>query len=183
MMSIDAQIEAVLFFKAEPTKIAKLATLFNVEEEMILEGLKILGEKLSDRGIVLLQKDGEVSLGTAPEMGGVIDTLAKEELSQDLGKASLETLTIVLYKHPIAKSEIDHIRGVNSNFILRHLLVRGLVEKIENPRDQRSFLYRPTFELLEHLGIKDLDELPDREEFYTKVEESITDLANKNEPV
>ena len=108
----------------------------------------------------MLRKDDEVALRTAPEAGGLIETLAKEELTKDLGKAGLETLSIVLYQGPISRREIDYVRGVNSNFILRNLLVRGLVEKVENPRDQRSFLYRPTFDLLSFIGISKIDELP-----------------------
>jgi hypothetical protein len=95
------------------------------------------------------------------EASSLIKDLTKEELTRDLGKAGLETLSIVLYQGPISRREIDYVRGVNSNFILRNLLVRGLVEKIENPKDQRSFLYRPSFDLLSYLGISRTDDLPE----------------------
>lgn len=180
-MTLDAQIEAILFFKAEPLTIEKLALLLNMDKNTIQEGLLALEDKLKGGGVVLLRKDDEVSLGTAPEMGGTIEKMVKEELPRDIGKAAIETLTIVLYKGPIPKPEIDYVRGVNSNFILRNLLVRGLVEKIPNPHDQRSFLYQPTFQLLEHLGVTQAEDLPDYAEFRSKVEESINDLANKNE--
>jgi segregation and condensation protein B len=72
---------------------------------------------------------------------------------KDLGKAGLETLSIILYQGPISRAEIDYIRGVNSNFILRNLLIRGLIERVENPHDQRSFLYKPTLELISYLGL------------------------------
>ena len=68
-------------------------------------------------------------LGTAPQMSATVETLTKEELMKDLGKAGLETISIILYKGPISRAEIDYIRGVQSNFILRNLLVRGLIEK------------------------------------------------------
>jgi len=173
MMTLEAQIEAILFFKAEPISVKKLAEILNISEESVLDGLNTLEGQIVGRGVVLLKKDDEVSLAVASEMGPVIDKMVKEDLSRDLGKAALETLTIVLYKGPLPKPEIDYIRGVNSNFILRNLLVRGLVEKMPNPKDQRSFLYQPTFELLRYLGISKTEDLPDFEEFRNKVEESI----------
>ena len=80
---------------------------------------------------------------------------------KDLGKAGLETLSIILYRGPATRRDIDYIRGVNSQFILRNLLIRGLVEKIQNPDDQRTFFYKPTFQLLSYLGIGKLEDLPE----------------------
>ena len=178
-MNIDAKIEAILFFKAEPITVKKLAEILEVDEHQINEGIISLKEKISERGVVIMEKDDEVSLGTNPEMGAVIEKMIKEELSKDLGNAAIETLTIILYKSPVQKAELDYIRGVNSNYILRSLLVRGLIEKIPNPEDQRSFLYRPTFELLASLGINKTEDLPDYEEFRAKVEESIAEFVEK----
>jgi segregation and condensation protein B len=178
-MTIDAQIEAVLFFRAEPMKVLKLAEILETNVEAIQNGIVTLKEKLLERGIAVLEKDDEVSLGTVSEMGVIIEKMVKEELSRDLGNSALETLTIILYKSPIQKAEIDYIRGVNSNYILRSLLVRGLIEKVANPEDQRSFLYRPTFELLAHLGIKNVEDLPEFEEFRGKVEESVKEFTDE----
>lgn len=162
-MTIDAKIEAILFFKAEPLSVKKLAQILKVEEQEVVAALQVLKEKLVGRGVTLLEKDEEVMLGTAPESSNIIEELTKEELTRDLGKAGLETLSIVLYRSPITRSGIDYIRGVNSTFILRNLLIRGLVEKIPNPKDQRSFLYRPTFELLSYLGISRVEDLPEHQ--------------------
>lgn len=180
-MTLDAQIEAILFFKAEPMKISWLAGALGVTEDEVHEALSLLQINLSERGIVPIFKDDEVTLGTAPETSELIEKISKEDLSRDLGKAALETLTIVLYKGPIARSEIDFIRGVNSNFILRSLQTRGLVERITGENNERSFLYRPTFELLSHLGITRIEDLPEYGEFRTRVEESIEEFASKNE--
>ena len=169
-MTLDAKIESVLFWKAEPIALPKLAKIFGVDDAKIKEGLKVLEDRLSGRGVALVFKDDEVALRTAPESSGFIDKLAKEELTRDLGKAGLETLSIVLYQGPISRREIDYVRGVNSNFILRNLLVRGLVEKISNPKDQRSFLYRPTFDLLSHLGISKIEDLPEYASFRSEIE-------------
>lgn len=160
-MTLDAKIEAVLFWKAEPLSLSRLAKIFAVTVDEVKAALPVLETKLQGRGVALVFKDEEVALRTTAEASSLIEGLAKEELTRDLGKAGLETLSIVLYQGPISRREIDYIRGVNSNFILRNLLVRGLVEKVENPKDQRSFLYRPTFDLLSLLGISKVVDLPE----------------------
>lgn len=175
-MSLEAQIEAVLFWRSEPMSLKKLATTLGKSEGEINEALKRLEAQLAGRGIVLLKKDDDVMLGTAPEASSLIEQLTKEELSKDLGKAGLETLSIVLYKGPISRSDIDYIRGVNSSFILRNLQIRDLVERIVNPADARSFLYRPTFELLQHLGVSKVEELPE----YGQLVEQLSSLAAKS---
>jgi len=159
-MKIEQKIESILFFKGEPVGIKKLVDILGVPENDIQEAIKRLAQSLESRGIRVLQKEMEVMLGSAPEAGEIIEELIKEELSKDLGKAGLETLSIVLYLGPITRSRIDYIRGVNSNFILRNLMVRGLVEKTPNLEDQRSFLYKPTFELLSHLGVSRIENIP-----------------------
>lgn len=168
-MPLDALIEAVLFWRSEPMSVPKLAQAIGRKEGEVEDALRVLEEKLAVRGVQLLRKDQEVLLGTAPAASALIEKLTKEELSRDLGRASLETLTTILYKNPIARAEIDYLRGVNSSFILRHLMVRGLVERIPNPADARSFLYRPTFDLLQHLGVRQAADLPEYGTFTEKI--------------
>ena len=162
-MDLDKKIEAILFWKGEPMKLKKLADMFSVPEDEIKTAIIFLKDNLYNRGVALIEKEDEVMLATAPEFGDIIENLTKDELSKDLGKASLETLSIVLYQGPIKRSELDYIRGVNSQFILRNLLVRGLIEKITDPKDARTFVYKPSFELLAHLGVKSIEELPEYE--------------------
>lgn len=185
-MELHKQIEAILFFKGEPVKAAALAKMLNVKTKEILEACLVLKEELSERGIRLLSKDDKYSLGTSPEMSDLIVSIRKEELSRDIGKAGLETLSIILYKGPVARAEIDYIRGVNSSFIVRNLLIRGLVERSVNPRDSRSFLYMPTLELLSFLGITDINELPDFEkvqnELQTFMDEKDKEMEGDEEP-
>lgn len=186
--NLSAKIEAILFWKAEPISIKKLAALCNVNEAGITAGVKVLSETLASttmgataRGLALIEHDGEVTLGTAPAFAGLIESLAKDELMRDLGKAGLETLSIILYQGPITRAEIDYIRGVNSQFIVRNLLVRGLVEKKENPKDQRSFLYGPTLELIAHLGLTGVDKLPEYETVRRDIEAFKTSSAPTHE--
>ncbi len=171
-MTLDAKIESLLFFKGESLSLDKISRILSVSNEQITEALDVLDNNLSERGIILLRKDNEIMLGTEPEMSDTIEGLIKEDLNKELGKAGLETLSIVLYLGPIIRSRVDYIRGVNSNFILRNLLIRGLVEKITNPSDQRSFLYKPTFKLLSHLGVSKIEDLPEYLEFQKEIENS-----------
>lgn len=168
-MNLESKLEAILFYRGEPVTEAKLAAYVNASVSEVSAALDSLAKHLAERGMVLLRKDGEATLATHPDADTLIANIAKEELSRDLGNAGLETLSIILYRGPITRSGIDYIRGVNSTFILRNLMVRGLVEKIPNPEDQRSFLYRASFELLAHLGISRVEELPQ----YGQANESI----------
>ncbi len=153
----------------------KLAEVLKAGEEEINSGLEKLKENLKSRGIVLMEKGTDIMLGTAPELSELIENLQKEELNKELSKASLETLSIVLYKNGASRGEIDYIRGVNSSFTLRALSIRGLVEKITDPKDNRRYIYKPSFELLSYMGVKSIEELPD----YSEVSNSIN-IAAKN---
>lgn len=169
-LDISARIEAILFFRGESVKVSFLSSVLGISEDDVGEGIKILEEKLSRRGIVLIQKGEEIMLSTAPQMGATIEKLIKDELNKDLGKAGLETLAIVLYRGPISRSEINYIRGVNSNYILRNLEVRGLIER-EDRGSARSVVYGPTFELLSYMGMSKVEDLPEYESVQKAVDE------------
>jgi segregation and condensation protein B len=169
-MPISQQLEAILFWKAEPISFKKLATLLNVDVGTIQNGLVELENTLKGRGLTLVRTDEEVMLGTAKELSPLIEQLTKDELTRDLGKAGLETLSIILYQGPISRADIDYIRGVNSQFIVRNLLIRGLVERVDNPKDARSFLYKTTLQLLSHLGVSKIEDLPEYTQVRTDIE-------------
>lgn len=169
-LNLPQRLEALLFWKAEPVKVKKLATLLNVDSTAITSGLDELEQSLKGRGLSLVRDEEEVMLGTAKELSSLIEQLTKDELSRDLGKAGVETLSIVLYQGPISRADIDYIRGVNSQFILRNLLIRGLVERVDNPKDARSFLYKPTLALLSHLGVTKIADLPEYEQVRADIE-------------
>jgi len=176
-MELQSKIEGLLFYKGEDVKIEKLAELFNVSKEEIEEALKKLEESLTGRGLVLMRKEDSVILGVTNELSSLIESIRKEEISKELSKASLETLSIVLYKNEVARSEIDYIRGVNSSFILRNLLVRGLIEKITDPKDSRRMLYKPTLETLSFMGITSIEQLPN----YNEVRSQLLEINKQEE--
>jgi segregation and condensation protein B len=163
-MSLEAKIEAILFYKAEAVTVGQLAKWLAVTTEQIEVGLGQLTTNLAERGVRLIRQDNEVMLGTAGEAGAIIEQITKEELSRDLGKAALETLTLIIYEGPLARAEIDYVRGVNSSFILRHLLVRGLIEREVDKKDARRFIYRATLDLMRHLGLEKIEDLPEYSE-------------------
>lgn len=175
---LASQIEAILFWRAEPTRIGFLVEALGRPEKEVYLGLDELESVLAGRGIKLLRKDDEVMLGTDPSAAATIDRLAKEEFTRDLSRAALETLAIVLYRAPVARSEIDYLRGVNSTFILRQLLSRGLVERLINSSAGRGFLYRPTFELLSLFGVAQIKDLPD----YQPLNDKIAQIIQPVEP-
>lgn len=159
--TLDSQVEALLFWKGEPLTIPELCRALKAPSGDVKKALQAMKEKLQGRGIALVQTEDSFALATATEMHETIERLRKEELSRDLGKAALETLSIVLYKGKASRRDIEHIRGVNSTAILRSLLIRGLIERKQNESDERMFLYSPTVELLSLLGIHDVGELPE----------------------
>lgn len=167
------QIEAVLFYLAEPVSVSFLAKLFLVEREEILHAIGELGLSMESRGLRLIFHDDEVTLGTAPETSHVIEKILREERERDLGRAGIETLTIVAYKGPISRREIEYIRGVNCQFALRTLLLRGLVQKKSSEKDERVMVYTITADTLRHLGLSHISELPNYESVKGELEQNV----------
>ncbi len=176
-LPLESQIEAILFYKAEPVKINDLVALINETEQAINEAIGRLSASHSknERGLIVIRHGDEVALGTKPETAELLEKIAREEMSAELGRATLETLALILYESPISRPEIDFVRGVNSGFTLRHLLARGLIERTVDSSDSRRYLYRPTMELWQYLGVTKAEELPDFEEIQSRL------IAFKNE--
>jgi segregation and condensation protein B len=179
-MNLEQKIEAILFFKGEPVSLKKVEDILKVSKEEINEAVLNLKKNLENRGVVLTENDNELMLGTAPELSKLIEDLQKEELNKELSKASLETLSIVLYKNGVSRAEIDYIRGVNSSFTLRALSVRGLVEKTVDTKDNRRYIYKPSFELLSFMGVKSIEELPDYAEVSSSLNVAAKNLEEEN---
>lgn len=175
-IELESKIEGLLFYKGEDISIKKLSELLSVSEESIINALNKLEHSFLGRGLVLVRKDDRVVLGITAELSPLIESIRKEEISKELSKASLETLSIILYKNNITRSDIDYIRGVNSSFIIRNLLVRGLIEKVVDNKDTRRMLYRPTFDTLRFMGITSINELPN----YEQVVSSLENTLNQN---
>ena len=168
--SLDSQIEALLFALGRPVSRSELIKMVDARPEQIEEAIIKLKER--SQGVTLVDDGGEVELRIGANNSALIEKIRKEEYSRDIGKAGLEALSSVLYRGPLTRSEIDFIRGVNSSQTLRTLTLRGLVRKIPNPKDERSFLYEPTTELLAQLGVSRMQDLPD----YAQVRQKLQQL-------
>jgi segregation and condensation protein B len=171
-MELEKQIEAILFYTAEPTKVSFLAKTLEVKNEEVSEALDKLSKSLESRGIKLVKHNEEVSLVTAPELSSLIEKLIKEERERDLGRAGIETLTIIAYKGPVTKKEIEYIRGVNSQYAIRNLLLRGLIERGVSKTDERMVVYNITSDTIRFLGINNVKDLPEYEEMKKQLEVS-----------
>jgi len=170
MPNLEARIEATLLFKNEPVSVSELSKWLGEKPAAVKEALENLRAFYQNRGVAIVFDGESAAFGTHPETSALIETLQKEEFSRELGRAGLETLSIVLYRGPVSRREIDHIRGVNSGFILRSLLIRGLVERSESLAGERSYSYKPTLKLLEHLGVTRREDLPEFASAFAKIE-------------
>ena len=178
-MTLEQKIEGVLFYRSAPVKKTELYKLFTIAEEELFAALQNLSLHLEKGATRLLITDSAVQLVTAPELDGLIEEIRKDELKRDIGKAGAETLAIVLYREPVSRAEIDMIRGVNSAFILRNLMIRGLVSRESNPNDSRSFTYRITPELLQHLGITRKEDLKEYGSTIDALDSYLTEQKNQ----
>lgn len=163
-------LEAILFSRGEEVSRSELLKLLSVDAAGLDSAAGALRESLGGHGIALIETADAIALATAPAVGEAMKKLREEELSGPLSKGALETLTIILYRAPIAKTQIDYLRGVNSATMLRNLLVRGLIERDEDPKDKRSFLYKPSVQLFAHLGLTSSHDLPE----YTELSNQVT---------
>ncbi len=168
------QLESLLFALGRPLTRRELIEKLQASAEDVDTAISELTKNTGERGIVCVDDGRTVELRVSAGGAEVVERIRKEELSRDIGRAGLETLSAILYRGPLTRSEIDFIRGVNSSQMLRTLMVRGLVRRVTNPKDERSFLYEPTTELLSQLGVSHIDELPD----FANVRTRLTELES-----
>ena len=167
-MTLDVHIEALLFYKSTPQNKKKIIKLLGVSEEDFSSAISALHARLHNGAIRLIETDTEIQLSTSRDLAEFIESLRKQDLAGDIGKAGAETLAIIVYREPISRAEIDRIRGVNSSFIIRNLLMRGLI--VREPTPGNSFQFRTSSELLMELGVAKKNELPKFSEFMNTID-------------
>lgn len=163
MNNITSQIESILFVSNKPLNVKQLAKFTGASEEEVKVGLAELAQIRAESGVVLLDTGSEYQLATASSNTEIVKNFLNNDLRETLTDATVEVLAIIAYRQPISKAEIESIRGVNSQYSLRALLMRGLIEKVPNPNDARGSLYQITTEFLQQLGLTSINELPDFE--------------------
>lgn len=159
-------IESILFVHGdEPLAVTRLMQALALPEEKILEGLEGLVDKYDhpESGLSLVRLEEQVQLTTKGDNAIYIEQFAKSALQESLSKAALEVLAVIAYRGPIARAEIESIRGVNCSVTLRNLLIRELIERKENEDDARGYLYNISFQFLRELGLQSAEELPEYE--------------------
>lgn len=162
-MNLEQKIEAILFASGKTLSERKLADLTGEKIEEVAVALDNLQGNLADRGIILQRYEKEAELVTNPEAAEYVKQVVKDEEQGELTRAALEALTILAYRGPMTRPELEQIRGVQSSMILRNLMIRGLVEQKEDMRLGQA-TYAVTFDFLNHLGLKNIKELPDYDE-------------------
>jgi len=171
MILLEKKIEGLLLYKNEPVTYSWLARVLEVQEDEIRQTITSMHALYQDRGVTIVTTDESAAIMTSEDVTKVISSLSKNQEERELSKQALETLAIILYKDRVTKSEIDYIRGVNSVFILRNLLIRGLITKKLNVLDKRSPIYIPTHDMLSYLGLKDISALPEFEKMKQRLSE------------
>ena len=161
-MNIESVIESLLFISGEPMSFKKMAKLTSINEGELKLSAGVLTKKYSDekRGLRILIKGDKAQIVTAGENSEFVEKFLKADVEGSLSRAASEVVSIIAYRGPLARSEIEEIRGVNCSFTLRHLMIRGLIERINNPEDARAYLYKISFDFLKKLGVESVEELP-----------------------
>ncbi len=154
---------ALLFVAGEPVAAKDLSEAIGASEEEIARGAKELQDELeaAKGALRVLSAPEGWQLVASPAEAAHVDAFMKRGIRESLSPAVSEVMAIVAYKGPISRAGIEAIRGVNSVFALRVLALRGLVDRIDNPSDSRSYLYRVSADFMRELGITKLEELPD----------------------
>jgi segregation and condensation protein B len=162
---VRSLLESLLFVANEPVAVSQLAKVLEVEAESIEEALERLKAEYSQRGLRIQRKGKQVQIVTAPEAAYHIERFLGLRLSGKLSTAALETLAIIAYQQPITRAQIEAVRGVNCDGVLRTLASKGLIEEIcRLEQVGRPILYGTTFEFLQYFGLQDLTELPPLED-------------------
>ncbi len=160
-LPLATQIEGLLFVAAEPVPLAQLAEALDVNATVVEAALLELDAALQTRGLRLQRHAGRVQLTTAPQLAVAIERFLGLEATTHLSRSAMETLAIIAYQQPVTHPQIDAVRGVNSDSMLKSLLNKGLIYesgRAEGPG--RPILYVTSPEFLQHLGLDSIAQLP-----------------------
>lgn len=162
-MEIKYAIEGILFAAGEPVKAAKIAAVLDAELSKVTQAVQQLKQEYDQqkRGMYIIDIDEGYQICSRPEYYIYIQEILGEQRRQALSNAAMETLAIIAYKQPITRSQIEHIRGINSDGSVNRLLERGLIEeagRLDAPG--RPILYETTQVFLRCFGLSTPKDLP-----------------------
>ncbi|MBU1348604.1 SMC-Scp complex subunit ScpB [Patescibacteria group bacterium] len=163
-MTYATSIEAILFASSKPVAIKRLAELLSIPSDDVSAALKDLSDALDGResGLVLQRNGHEVQLVTHPDAAELVKQTIKAEASGELTRPQLEALTILAYRGPMTRPEVEQIRGIQSSLILRNLMMRGLVEEKGDERLGQP-VFSVSFDFLNAIGVSSVEDLPEYE--------------------
>jgi len=175
-LALKTLVESLLFVSDAPVPIDKLAAVLGARQEEVDNVLTQLASEYEVRGFRLQRKGQFVQIVSAPEAAECIRRFLGLEAGSKLSAAALETLAVIAYRQPVTRSEIQAVRGVDSDSVLRTLLNQGLIEEQGRlERAGRPILYGTSFEFLQHFGLRDLAQLPPLRDSDPDHSESTTD--------
>ena len=163
MENLSAVLEAILFVAGDPVRVEDLAHAMNLTVSELTEALTALGDHLSleNRGIQLNRNGESVFLSIRPQYAPQVEQFLQPLQKRPLSQAVLETLSIIAYRQPCTRGDIESIRGVKCDYSVQSLLTKGFIEECgQRETLGRPTLYRTTDAFLKHFGIETLDELP-----------------------
>lgn len=179
-MELKYIIESLFFVSPKPLTIKEIASFLDKEKSEVEQALELLSSEYesSKRGIRIIESNKKYQMASAPDNAKLVQKFLQTEVSGELSPASLETLTIIAYRGPIKKKDLEKIRGINCSLILRNLLIRGLVEEKDAP-EAEDREYSVSLEFMKFLGLSTLKDLPDYEKFNQN--EQIDKLLSESE--
>ena len=162
MSSLKSKIESLLFISNAPFSLKKLADVTKTDQDRVKAAVDELIKDYDgrDRGMNIQRIGDKVQMATEPDNAKLVKDYIKEETTGELSRAALETLTIIAYRGPVSRAELEQIRGVNCAIILRHLLMRGLIDSQDDKKKMQT-IYNITFDFLKFLGLSEQSRLPD----------------------
>ncbi|MCL4504648.1 MAG: SMC-Scp complex subunit ScpB [Chloroflexi bacterium] len=159
--TLVAQVESLLYAAGEPASISAIATALDASQQDVETALEELSDQCQARGIRVQRHGNEVQLVTAPEIAGKIQKFLGLAANNRLSTAALETLAIIAYKQPITKPQIEMIRGVNCDGVMKTLEMHNLIRELGRSETVgHPIRYGVSFEFLQHFGLRGVHELP-----------------------
>lgn len=178
-LSPDALVEALLFAAPQPLTLESLSNAIGLSSEETEAALTVLETRLMASGLRLQRSRKRIQMVSAPEAAPFVEKLLGLEVNLHLSQAALETLAIVAYAQPVTRPQIEAIRGVSSDSVLRTLLSAGLIDELGRADSVgRPILYGTTFEFLQQFGLEKPEDLPPLEKPEETLSEPIAPLTN-----
>ena len=181
MEQLHAAVEAILFAMGDSVELSKIASVLEISEKQLKEIIQQMNEAYanSNRGIYILELEDSVQLSTKPEMYDYLIKIAKAPRKYVMSETLLETLSIIAYKQPVTRLEIEKIRGVSCDHAVNKLLEFNLIQELGRlDAPGRPLLFGTTEEFLRTFGVKSLSDLPvinteQMEDFKHQAEEEV----------